>query len=310
MCYEKIPTKNLSHENWLRLRKTGLGGSDIGAICGVNKYSSPVKIYQDKTTDIINEVNTEATRIGHDLEDYCARRFTEETGLKVRKSNYMYRSKEHPFMIADVDRLVIGEDAGLECKTTNILNASEWKNGQIPVSYVMQCYHYMYCTGRKTWYIACVILGKEFVYRKLTWDDEIINNIISIESDFWNNHVAKGVMPNPDGSKSSERIIQSMFPVAKSNTTVKLMGFDEQLAKRDSIITEIFELEQEKKKIEQEIQLFMKDIEFAENDSYKIKWSNVETVRIDTQKLRKELPDVFDKYSKKTTSRRFQIKPI
>ena len=54
MCYEKIPTKNLSHENWLRLRKTGLGGSDIGAICGVNKYNSPVKIYQDKTTDIIN----------------------------------------------------------------------------------------------------------------------------------------------------------------------------------------------------------------------------------------------------------------
>ena len=213
-------------------------------------------------------------------------------------------------MIADVDRLIIGEDAGLECKTTNILNASEWKNGQIPVSYVMQCYHYMYCTGRKTWYIACVILGKEFVYRKLTWDDEIINNIISIESDFWNNHVAKGVMPNPDGSKSSERIIQSMFPVAKSNTTVKLMGFDEQLTKRDSIITEIFELEQEKKRIEQEIQLFMKDIESAENDSYKIKWSNVETVRLDTQKLRKELPDIFEKYSKKTTSRRFQIKPI
>ena len=54
----------------------------------------------------------------------------------------------------------------------------------------------------------------------------------------------------------------------------------------------------------------MKDIEFAENDSYKIKWSNVETVRLDTQKLRQELPDVFDKYSKKTTSRRFQIKPI
>ena len=82
------------------------------------------------------------------------------------------------------------------------------------------------------------------------------------------------------------------------------------VAKRDSIITEIFELEQEKKRIEQEIQLFMKDIESAENDSYKIKWSNVETVRLDTQKLRKELPDVFEKYSKKITSRRFQIKPI
>ena len=108
MSFTKIPTKNLSHNEWLRLRKTGIGGSDVGAICGVNKYSSPVKIYQDKTTDTITEINNEATRIGHDLEDYCARRFMEETGLKVRKSNFMYRSTEHPFMLADVDRLVIG----------------------------------------------------------------------------------------------------------------------------------------------------------------------------------------------------------
>jgi putative phage-type endonuclease len=306
--YDKIPTKNLSHDDWLRLRKTGLGGSDIGAICGVNKYNSPVKIYQDKTSDTITEINTEATRIGHDLEDYCAQRFMEATGLKVRKSNYMYRSKAHPYMIADVDRLVVGEDAGLECKTTNILNASQWKNGQIPLSYVMQCYHYMYCTGRKSWYIACVIWGKEFVYRKLTWDDEIIKNILTIEYDFWNNHVVKGIMPNPDGTKASETVISNMFPKAEIHSTIDLIGFDEKLARRDSIISNIATLEQEKKKIEQEIQLFMQDNEYAQNSLYHIKWGNVETVRLDTQKLRKEQPDIYNLYCKKSVSRRFQIK--
>lgn len=310
MSFAKIPTKNLSHNEWLRLRKTGIGGSDVGAICGVNKYSSPVKIYQDKTTDTITEINNEATRIGHDLEDYCARRFMEETGLKVRKSNFMFRSTEHPFMLADVDRLVIGEDAGLECKTTNILNASQWKNGQIPISYVMQCYHYMYCTGRKTWYIACVILGKEFVYRKLTWNDDIINNIVSIEYDFWQNNVLKGIMPEPDGSSSSDNIISSMFPTAENKDVIKLTGFDEKLSKRDSLISEISQLEKEKKKIEQEIQIKMEDSEFAENDTHRIKWSNVETVRLDTQRLHKELPNIYNQFLKKTVSRRFQIKAV
>ena len=97
----------MSNEEWLTLRKTGIGGSDAGSICGVNPFGSPM------------ELDNEAVRQGHDLEDYVAQRFMEKTGLKVRRSNFMYRSVEHPFMIADVDRLVIGEDAGLECKTAS-----------------------------------------------------------------------------------------------------------------------------------------------------------------------------------------------
>lgn len=308
MCYEKIPTKDLGHEDWLRLRKTGLGGSDIGAICGVNKYSSPMKIYQDKISDTVNNIQTEATRIGQDLEDYCARRFTEATGLKVRRSNYMYRSTNNPFMIADVDRLIVGEDAGLECKTTNILNASQWANGQIPLSYVMQCYHYMYCTGKRTWYIACVIMGKEFVYRKLTWDDEIINNIIQVERNFWNNHVIKKVIPDPDGTESSGKIILSMFPKAEPKSYIELKGFDNLLIKRDNLISKIADLNKEVTEIEQKIQLNMKDIEFAQTSSHRIKWHNVESMRLDTQKLRKENPHIYDMYAKKVVTRRFQIK--
>lgn len=54
----------------------------------------------------------EAMRQGRDMEDYVARRFSEKTGLKVRRSHQLYRSKEHPFQIADVDRMIVGEDAG------------------------------------------------------------------------------------------------------------------------------------------------------------------------------------------------------
>ena len=105
------------------------------------------------------------------MEQYVAERFMEATSLKVRRSNYMYRSTAHSFMIADVDRLVIGEDSGLECKTASAYNADKWKDGEIPLHYIMQCYHYMAVTGKRTWYIAAIILGREFVYRKLEWDD-------------------------------------------------------------------------------------------------------------------------------------------
>ena len=148
--FEKIPISNMTNEEWLQMRRTGIGGSDAGAVCGVNPYSSAIKVFRDKTSDNVEETNNEAIRIGHDLEQYVADRFSEVTGLKVRRSNYMYRSIEHPFMIADVDRLVVKEDAGLECKTVSAYNADKWENGKTPLHYLMQCYHYMAVTGKRT----------------------------------------------------------------------------------------------------------------------------------------------------------------
>ncbi len=257
--FEKISLAGVDNMEWLRLRKAGIGGSDAGAICGVNPYSSAMKVFHDKTSEEVEEQDNEAIRIGHDLEDYVAQRFMEATGLKVRKSNFMYRSKEHPFMIADVDRLVVGEDAGLECKTASAYNADKWADGNIPLHYVMQCYHYMAVTGKRTWYIAAVILGREFTYCKLEWDDELISRLIGIEEDFWNNHVVPGTIPPPDGSEACDEVIEQYFHTAKKASAIKLVGFDEKLNRREEILGFIAELQAEQKQIEQEVKLFMGD---------------------------------------------------
>lgn len=127
----KISLKGKSREDWLRLRKNGIGGSDAGAICGMNPYSSPMKVYLDKISDEIDMVDNEAMRVGRDLEDYVAKRFMEETGKKVRRSNFMYVNDQYSFMLADIDRLIVGENAALECKTTNIIYLNKWKNGSV-----------------------------------------------------------------------------------------------------------------------------------------------------------------------------------
>ena len=306
--FEKISLAWVGHSEWLRLRKTGIGGSDAGSICGVNPYSSAIKVFKDKVSGEIGEKNNEAIRIGHDLEDYVAKRFTEASGLKVRKSNYMYRSVEHPFMIADVDRLVVGEDAGLECKTASAYNADKWKDGDIPLHYVMQCYHYMLVTGKRTWYIAAVILGKEFTYRKLEWDDELISRLIAVEKDFWQNHVMKGVIPPPDGSKACDEVIKQYFHTAKKASSVRLVGFDEKLKRREEILDYISELQEEQKQIEQEVKLYMGDNEFANSEKFCVSWKNIDSTKLDAKRIKSERPELYADYGKVSHSRRFEVR--
>ncbi len=306
--YRKISTANMSRREWLMLRKTGIGGSDAGAICGVNPFSSPLKIFKDKTSLEIEEQDRESLRQGSDLEDYVAKRFMEATGLKVRRSNYMYQSLQYPFMLADVDRLVVSEDAGLECKTVNAFGADKWKDGKIPLHYVLQCYHYMAVTGKRTWYIAAVILGTGFVHKKLVWDDELIRQLIETERNFWLENVTKGILPEPDGSDVSNEIINQYFHTAKKDSAIELVGFDGRLQRREEILSKISELEKEQNQIEQEIKMYMKDHELALSNHYRVSWSNVESTRLDTKKFKEEHPEMFSDYAKVTNSRRFQIK--
>ncbi len=305
---DKIALTGSSNREWLRLRKSGIGGSDAGAVCGMNPYSSAMKVFKEKTSEEIEEVDNEAIRIGHDLEDYVAQRFTEATGLKVRKSNFMYRSKEHPFMIADVDRFVIGEDAGLECKTASAYNADKWADGNIPLHYVLQCYHYMAVTGKKVWYIAAVILGREFTYRRLEWDDGLIGRLVAIEDDFWNNHVAKGIIPPPDGSKACDEVLEQYFHTARKASAIKLVGFDEKLRRREEILGFISELQEEQKQIEQEVKLFMQDNEFASSEAFRVSWKNIDSTKLDAKRIKKEKPELYADYGKVSHSRRFEVK--
>jgi putative phage-type endonuclease len=290
------------------MRKTGIGGSDAGAICGLNPYSSPMKVYQDKTSSTISNEDNEAMRQGRDLEDYVARRFMEETGIKVRRSNYMYRNEEYPFMLADVDRLVVGEDAGLECKTASAYNADKWKDGAIPAHYAIQCYHYMAVTGKRNWYIAVVILGQGFQYTKLTWDDDIIRNLIHLEKEFWENHVIPGIMPDPDGSKTCDQVLEQYFHVSKSNDQIPLVGFDQKLDRRKEISGLIEKLETEQKMIDQEIKLYMGDHELAVSDRYRVSWSNVESTKLDTKRMKAEKPEIYKEFCQANSSRRFSVK--
>lgn len=303
-----ISTLNLSYEEWIAHRKSGIGGSDAGAICGLNPYASPMSVYYDKTSEGADGYDNEAMRQGRDLEDYVARRFMEETGLKVRRSNSMYWSDEHPFMFANVDRLVVGEKAGLECKTASAYSADKWKDGEIPAHYEIQCHHYMAVTGADAWYIAVLILGKEFKYRKIMRDEGIIRNLVMIECDFWNNHVLSRTIPDPDGSEVCDEVIRKYYPYADQTPVILPDSFNTKLERRQELAGLIDRMQAEQRQIEQEIKLYMQGSGLAENSRYRVSWKDVESARLDTKRLKQEAPEIYQDYINISQSRRFSVK--
>ena len=179
-----VSTANMDKAEWLKYRKLGIGGSDAGAICGLNPYHTAMQVYYDKTSEKVEELDNESMRQGREFEDYVAKRFMEATGKKVRRANYMFQHEEYSFMLADVDRMVVGENAGLECKTASPYMAEKWKDDKIPMSYQIQCHHYMAVCNADAWYIAVLIYGREFKYYRIERDEQIIADLIQIEKIF------------------------------------------------------------------------------------------------------------------------------
>lgn len=302
-----VSTKNMPHEEWLRWRKKGLGGSDVGAICGLNPYRTAMQVYYDKTSDEVEDFDNESMRQGRELEDYVARRFAEATGKKIRRANYMFVDEKNPFMIADVDRLIVGENAGLECKTCSPYSADKWKDGKIPLHYLLQCYHYISVCNADYWYIAVLIYGQQFIYHKIERDGEIITNLIDIERNFWEDHIMKNILPTPDGSKLADSVIAEYYQKSE-NKVIALTGFDDKLQRREELLELMEKMETEKNQIEQELKLYMGEAEMAQNDKFHISWKPVISNRIDTKLLKTEQPEIYHKYQKKSQSRRFVVK--
>lgn len=305
-----VDVTKISHEEWLRYRKMGITGTDAGAIVGMNPYKSALQVFVDKTTDNIEVFDNEAMKQGRDLEEYVAQRFCEAASKKVRRANAIFSNDEHPWMLADFDRLVVGERAGLECKTVSAYSADKWKNGAIPLHYQLQIQHYLAVSGYDAWYIAALILGKEFIVHKIERDEELIQSLITIEKRFWEQNVLAGIMPDPDGSKTADEVLAKYFP-QKEGISVLLPDYMEtQLNRRKELVELIEKLETEKKTIEQSVKKYLGDSNAteAENESFFVRWKNVETDRVDVDKLKKEAPDVYERFKKTTYSKRLTIK--
>lgn len=301
-------TSRENQEEWLRIRKQYLTGTDAGAVCGMNPYKSAMQVYHDKVSPEVELKDNESMRLGRDLEDYVAARFMEATGKKVRRSNAMYVSDQYPFMMANVDRLLVGERAGLECKTASPYSSDLWKDGKIPEWYYLQCQHYIKTLEADGWYLAVLIFGKGFQYTYIQRDEELLNDLVTIEKEFWEDHVQAGVMPSPDGSKGADELIQKYFHSTVGVTT-RIVGLDEQIARRNELAGLVKKMQTEQKAIEQELKMYLgkEQAQVGISDKFRVTWTEFEIQRIDTERLKKEQPEIYRDYTKVQKSSRLSI---
>lgn len=189
-------------EKWLAVRNQGIGGSDASVIMGLNPYKSAYRLWLEKRGVAESEDLTGNQHIywGKKNEANIADWFQEETGKKIRRLGTL-QNRENPFLIANVDRMVTGEDAGLEIKTAGASQYKKWKDDEIPDSYYCQCLHYMATTGADYWYIAVLLDGNDAKWKRIERNEDDIKALIAEEKKFW--ELVKTNTPPPvDGSMS------------------------------------------------------------------------------------------------------------
>jgi predicted phage-related endonuclease len=216
---------------------------------------------------------------------------------------------EHDFMMANIDRDIVGENSGLECKTANQFLAKEWEDDEIPASYLVQCNHYMAVTGADSWWIACLIGGQKFVYKEIPRDEELINIIIEAEKHFWEFHVKGGNAPALDGSSAAEQYIKQKWAWAEKGKGVDLSAeHKDNIEKYLEIKKTIDVFETEKKRLENLLKDAVADAEAGTVADYTVNWKNVTSNRVDSKALKEKFPDVYAQVTKESKSRRFEIK--
>lgn len=284
---------------WLKSRTMGIGGSDAGIVAGLSRWKSPYQLWMEKTGQVIPEdiSDNEYVIWGNKLEQLVADRFCELTGKKVKKRGLL-KSDRYPFMLASVDRMVVGESAGLECKTANGFAAKEWEGDNIPDAYYAQCQHYMSVTGLDKWYIACLIGGNHFVWKEVPRSDSDIEALEACEEEFWK-HVQDVTPPPIDGSDSCTQALKEKFRG----------GIEEALTldvEAEKLVATYQSLKEAKSGIEAQIDLIknqlcdiLGDHETAFAGETKVSWkTQAGRTTLDSKALKKDMPEVFEKYAK------------
>lgn len=307
-------TAEMSRQEWLETRTKGIGGSDASIVLGLNKWKTPFELWLEKSGQVIPvESQSDAAYFGSMLEDLVAKEFEKRSGKKVRRRNAMFQHTDFPFIIANIDRMIVGEKAILECKTTSAYNSKDWEDDEIPENYIIQVQHYLGVLGPeyKKAYIAVLIGGQKFIWKEIARDEELIDMIFQAERYFWYEHVEKNIPPALDGSSAAEEFLKQKYSKAEPGKTIDLKSeYKDKVEQYLSLKETINELNTQMKELENQIKNELKEAETGFVGGYQLSWKPVISNRVDSKKLKAQFPNIYEQVIKESYSRRFGIKQI
>lgn len=203
---------DLPRDEWLSVRRTGIGSSDAAAVLGMDQWRGPLHVYLDKLGDLPDEDEaSEAAYWGTVLEEPVARRFAEKTGMEVRPSRGVLQNVDRPWQMANLDREV-DTDAFLECKTTTVWNDDAWLDDEIPDRVELQVAHQYAVTGLPRAFVAVLIGGQKFRWYEVPRNEDLIGQIVELEAAFWQ-RVQEHNPPPVDGLDATTQLLARLWKV-------------------------------------------------------------------------------------------------
>ena len=313
-----VKTHELSREDWLDVRKQGIGSSDAAAAVGVSPYQSQLELWLIKTGRDQHlpkvDPNDEGSPLywGTLLEPIVASHYTKRTGHRVRRINAVL---QHPdadkaFMLANIDREVLNADVQiLECKTAGEFGSRLWRDG-VPEYVQCQVQHQLAVTGKKSADVCVLLCGQEIRIHRIERDDALIARLIQLEREFWS-YVEADTPPPADGSESAEMALRCLYP-EDSGQTLDLSADREMSATFADLVMIRQALTGHQKleaQLKQKIQQRMGEASKALFETGSVSWKrSKDSQGVDLEKLLQAHPDLKTQYAlSKPGSRRFLI---
>lgn len=312
MAKKIADTKKISHDEWLKLRKCSIGGSDSATCVNMNPYSDLLTLYADKKGLSSEKETSEAMRLGTDLEQYVAERFREKTGKKFRNDFFMYADDDYDFITANIDRRIVGENAGLECKVMGSFHGYNFENGDIPSHYYCQCQHYMSVMGFDMVYLAILVLQRGLYVIEVKRDDDFIKSLREAETAFWTNYIMQDKMPEPDGSESSLDTLKTLYPKGYTDSEITIPGLDRMITDYKSVKAIADDYGRQAERIKGKICQQLGKNEIGIGMQYGCSWkTQSKTSGYDMKQLQADYPNInIDKYKKVSEYRVFRTKQM
>lgn len=286
---------------WVEARKSGIGGSDVASIMGLNKYSSPLEVWMVKTgrAESPDLSDKPAVYWGNVLEDVVANEFKRRhPDLQVTKKNATLVSKKRPWAFANIDRSLVdrcGNKGVLECKTVGARRASDWDEG-VPDYYLTQVTHYLSVTGYKYAWVAALIGGQDYREFYIERDAEDILALDSAVDCFWRNYVVPGIPPALVGSKSEAETILTTHS-DPSDEYVSMLDADV------PYLDEYIQLKEQEKAIKERKQLIENKLKDAigdnkglQTETRRVTWSRSFTQMFDKKRFLEEHPEITEAF--------------
>lgn len=312
-----VRTNHLNRDEWLNVRKGGIGSSDAGAAIGLHPYKSPLELWMEKTgrdaglPQIDPNDETSPMYWGTLLESIVAAHYTRRTGHKVRRVNAVLQHPQEPWMLANIDREIIGASDVqiLECKTAGMNGARLWKEG-VPEYVQLQVMHQLAVTGKQAADVAVLICGQELQIHRIDRDEEMITRLVELERQFWG-YVASDQAPPADGSDSADVALRALYPQDRgqvldlSQESGMSAAFSDLLAIRQVLADNILLEAQVKQRIQQRMGEATKAV-FETGD---VTWKrSKDGAVLDVNRLLKDQPELAQSYCLvRPGSRRFLV---